>query len=477
MRQEVSNLATVAIEEPREAPHNLEAEQALLGAILLNNNVLDRVSDILDQGHFYDPLHGLIYRYSSMLYAQGRVVTPVTLKDYFTSDPMVGALTVSQYLGGLAAKATTIINSVEYAKTIKNLSLRRSIIIVAEDLLQGAFEGHIEMSPDELVEEAEARLYEIAETGQASKSDIHISEALNKAYEAAKQAYENKGSVCGISSGIDALDRLTGGFKKSDLIILAGRPGMGKTAIAANIAKSAGLKNIPIGIFSLEMSDEQLGTRLLSDFSGLSSSDMNNGGISEAELHSLANSRDAMSDMPMRIDVSGGLSISHLAQKARRWKRKHDIQILFIDYLQLMKGSRRHGNRTEEVTEISKGLKTLAKELDIPIIALSQLSRNVENRDNKRPNLADLRESGSIEQDADIVLFIYREEYYHMKEEPDIGNADKYVDWQRKLTDIRGISEVIQDKHRHSSTGKVKLYFDAKTTKFSGLEDRRNPDA
>lgn len=472
MRQEVSNLATVAIEEPREAPHNLEAEQALLGAILLNNNVLDRVSDILDQGHFYDPLHGLIYRYSSMLYAQGRVVTPVTLKDYFTSDPMVGALTVSQYLGGLAAKATTIINSVEYAKTIKNLSLRRSIIIVAEDLLQGAFEGHIEMSPDELVEEAEARLYEIAETGQTSTGTVHISKSIQVAIDKAMEAHKNDGKLNGISTGIVSLDRLIGGMKPTDVIILAGRPSMGKTALACNISINAALNKHPVGFFSLEMSDDQLATRYISDFAGLSSSDIREGRLDEAAIGSLLSSGEALSDMPVYVDQTGAISIAKLSQKARRMKRQYGIELIVVDYLQLMSASKKSGNRTQEITEITTGLKALAKELSVPIIALSQLSRNVENRDDKRPNLADLRESGSIEQDADIVLFIYRGEYYLQKEEPDRYDVDKYADWESKIREVRNIAEIIQAKHRHSSTGKVKLHFSAETTKFSDLSGR-----
>lgn len=469
MRQQVTEILPIKDEEIITIPHNIEAEQALLGAILLNNDLLDRVADTLEPGHFYDPLHGEIFRRIIQVSSKGRAANPITLKDFFADEAPLGSITVSQYLGKLVA-STVSLDVRSYAETILNLSHRRNLILIGEDIRDAALEGHSDLTPKELIEDAEAKLFEIAETGNVS-GPTHVSHALKLSYESAKAAYYNNG-VVGISTGISSIDKRMGGLKNSDLIILAARPAMGKTALICNITKNTTMENIPAGFFSLEMSKDQLATRWISDFTGISSSDIKEGHTTEQQLKEVEEAYQFLSDLPLVIDDTGGLSIASLSQRARRMKRKHGIKLLVVDYLQLMCGVRSHGNRTQEITEITTGLKALAKELNIPIIALSQLSRNVESRDDKRPQLSDLRESGSIEQDADIVLFLYREEYYLAKEEPGQDNIDKYVDWQAKMSKCCNKAEIIIGKHRHGSTGKINLHFDAKTTKFSDLSGR-----
>jgi replicative DNA helicase len=475
----------------RTPPHNIEAEQALLGALLVNNDAYYRVSDFLEAGHFSEEIHRRIYDIAQSLIRAGKLATPITLKT-FLGDHDLGGMTVSQYLARLAAEATTVINAEAYGRTIYDLAMRRQLITIGEDMVNIAFDSPVEDSPRKQIEEAERRLYELAETGRYEGGFHAFSEALRGAIDMAAEAYKRDRKLSGIATGINDLDRMMGGLQSSDLIILAGRPGMGKTALATNIAYNVArsyhgekqpdgsIKRMDggiIGFFSLEMSSDQLATRLLAEASGVASYKIRRGEIREDEFSRLADAAREMERLPFYIDHTGGISIAQLTARARRLKRQKGLDVLVVDYLQLLSGASKKGeNRVQELTEITTGLKALAKELAVPIIALSQLSRQVENRDDKRPQLSDLRESGSIEQDADVVLFVYREEYYHKNKEPKMGTPE-YFTWQQEMENIHGRAEVIIGKQRHGPTGTVTLHFEAELTRFSDLaQDDRLPE-
>jgi replicative DNA helicase len=467
----------------RQAPHNLEAEQALLGAILVNNEAFDRVSDFLAPEHFYERIHGAIFDVMGKLLRAGKVATTVTIKTYLP-DIDLGGLTVSQYLGRLAAAATTISNAGEYGRTVHDLALRRTLITIGEELSGRAYDAPVEDPPRHQIEEAERRLYALAESGRFEGGFQSFSSALTLAIQMASEAYRRDGGLSGTATGLDDLDQRMGGLQRSDLIILAGRPGMGKTALATNIAyniarnwrgerRSDGtLKSIAggiVGFFSLEMSAEQLATRIIAEQSGVPSFKIRRGDVSPEEFGRLHQAVAEMQAIPLHIDQSGGISIAQLAARARRLKRQQGLDLLVVDYLQLLSGATKKGeNRVQELTEITTGLKALAKELNVPIIALSQLSRQVEARDDKRPQLSDLRESGSIEQDADVVMFVYREEYYLNNREPKPGTED-HLKWQQDMERVHGKAEVIIGKQRHGPTGTVQLQFEANVTRFSNL--------
>ena len=474
----------------RAAPHNLEAEQALLGAILVNNEAHDRVSGFLEPQHFYDPLHQQIYETAAKLIANGKQATPITLKTFFeTAEPIDATLTVSQYLGRLAANAATIINARDYGRTIYDLATRRQLIIVGEDMVNTAYDSPVDFPPKEQIEEAETRLFSLAETGKYGQGFSSFSSALTAAIEMANNAYQRDGGLSGIATALKALDGKMGGLQPSDLIILAGRPSMGKTALVTNIAfniaraRARSLRDRPdlsptdpahdgavVGFFSLEMSAEQLATRIMSEQAGIPSEKIRRGMINEPEFKRLVETSQEMASLPLFIDQTGGISIAQLAARARRLKRQQGLGLIIVDYLQLLTGSARRSseNRVQEVSQITTSMKALAKELNVPIIALSQLSRAVENREDKRPQLADLRESGSIEQDADVVMFVYREEYYVERTKPTEGSPE-FNEWQQKMSQISGRAEVIIGKQRHGPVGTVDLQFEANVTRFSDL--------
>ncbi|ACI93490.1 replicative DNA helicase [Afipia carboxidovorans OM5] len=470
----------------RSAPHNIEAEQSLLGAILVNNDAFYRVSDFLEQKHFYEPIHQLIFETASSLIRAGKVATPVTLKTFLPADTDLGGITVSQYLARLAAEATTIINAQDYGRTIYDLSQRRDLIRIGEDMVNVAYDAPVDFAPRAQIEDAERRLYELAEQGQYDGGFQKFGQALTVAIDMAARAYERVGNLSGLASGLRDMDTKLGGLQASDLIILAGRPAMGKTALATNIAYNVArawegelqpdgtTKSVNggvVGFFSLEMSAEQLATRILSERTGISSSMIRRGGITENDFEKIRDHAIEMQHLPFHVDDTGGLSIAQVMARARRLKRQKGLDLLIIDYIQLLSGSgKRSDNRVQEVTEITTSLKALAKELNIPIIALSQLSRQVEARDDKRPQLADLRESGSIEQDADVVLFVFREEYYLQNKEPKIGTPE-YEKWQLEMSLVHGKAEVIIGKQRHGPTGTIKLHFDSSVTRFGDLAD------
>jgi replicative DNA helicase len=468
----------------RLAPHNIEAEQALLGAILVNNDAFDRVSDFLNADHFSEEVHRRIFDVAAQLIRAGKLASPITLKTFLGEHELPGGMTVPQYLARLAAEATTIINAEDYGRTIHDLALRRNLILIGEDIVNAAYDAPVDSSPREQIEDAERKLYSVAETGRYEGGFQRFSDALTTAVDMAEKAYQRDGKLSGIATGFKDLDRLMGGLQASDLVIVAGRPGMGKTALATNIAfniasshedkpKPDGTRETVnggiVGFFSLEMSAEQLATRIIAEQAAVPSSKIRRGEISEPEYLRIVDAARKMQTLPFYIDQSGGLSIAQLAARARRLKRQRGLDVLVIDYLQLLGGSRtRSDSRVQEVTEITIGLKALAKDLNVPVIALSQLSRQVESRDDKRPQLSDLRESGSIEQDADVVLFVFREEYYLKSRKPRDGTEEIFA-WQAEMDSVLGKAEIIIGKQRHGPTGNVDLAFDAEMTRFSNL--------
>jgi replicative DNA helicase len=469
----------------RTAPHNIEAEQALLGAILVNNEAFYRVSDFLEPRHFFEPVHQKIYELSSSLVRAGKVASPVTLKTFLPADADVGGLTISQYLARLAAEATTVINAADYGRTIYDLSIRRALIVIGEDMVNEAYDAQVDFAPKKQIEDAERKLYEIAESGRYEGGFQRFAQALTTAVDMAARAYQRDGKLSGLATGMHDLDAKMGGLQHSDLIIVAGRPGMGKTALATNIAYNVAkawqgevrpdghtstVNGGIVGFFSLEMSAEQLATRIVAQETGIPSSTIRRGGITESDFEKIKDISIELQTLPFYVDETGGLSVAQLAARARRLKRQRGLDLLVVDYIQLLQGNSRRAseNRVQEVTEITTNLKALAKELNVPVVALSQLSRQVESRDDKRPQLSDLRESGSIEQDADVVLFVFREEYYLSNKEPRPG-TEEYVKWQTEMALVHGKAEVIIGKQRHGPTGTVQLQFEASVTRFGDL--------
>jgi replicative DNA helicase len=473
----------------RSAPHNIEAEQALLGAILVNNDAFYRVSDFLEPKHFFEPIHQTIYETAGSLIRMGKIATPVTLKTFVPADTDIGGMTVGQYLARLAAEATTIINAQDYGRTIYELALRRDLIRIGEDMVNVAFDAPVDFAPRAQIEDAERRLYELAESGRYDGGFQRFAQALTIAVDMAAKAFQRDGKLSGIATGLRELDNKMGGLQPSDLIVVAGRPGMGKTALATNIAYNIAkahraevqadgtMKSANggiVGFFSCEMSAEQLATRILAEQTSIASSTIRRGGISEADFEKIRDYSIELQSLPLYVDETGGLSISQLTARARRLKRQKGLDLIVVDYIQLLQGtSKRSDNRVQEVTEITTSLKALAKELNVPIMALSQLSRQVESRDDKHPQLSDLRESGSIEQDADVVLFVYREEYYLQNKEPKPGTAE-HEKWQTEMDLALGKAEVIIAKQRHGPTGTVKLQFEGQFTRFSDFVEEDN---
>jgi len=471
----------------RSAPHNIEAEQSLLGAILVNNDAFYRVSDFLEPKHYFEPIHQTIYETAGSLIRMGKVATPVTLKTFLPAETDLGGMTVGQYLARLAAEATTIINAQDYGRTIYELALRRDLIRIGEDMVNVAFDAPVDFAPRAQIEDAERRLYELAESGRYDGGFQGFAQAMKVALDMAANAYQRDGKLSGTATGLRDLDAKMGGLQRSDLIIVAGRPGMGKTALATNIAYNVAkayesqvqadgtMKAVNggvVGFFSCEMSAEQLATRILAEQTGISSSLIRRGGITQNEFDKIRDYTIELQHLPLFVDETGGLSISQLTARARRLKRQKGLDLIVVDYIQLLQGSGKRGNdnRVQEVTEITTSLKALAKELNIPVIALSQLSRQVESRDDKHPQLSDLRESGSIEQDADVVMFVYREEYYLQNKEPKPG-TEEHAKWLVEMDNAHGRAEVIIAKQRHGPTGTVPLQFEGQFTRFSNLAD------
>ena len=447
----------------RPPPQSPESEQALLGAVMLNNDALSRV-EFLKPEHFFDPLHARIFSSMQKQIGDGRRAWPGSLKPEFPED--------HEYLGQLAAAGTTLGLAADMGKAVHDLAVRRQLIEAGERLIAEAFDMGSDNSADTIIEGLEESLSSLAERGTSSARQFDLSDALNDAIEVVAAAYQRDTGLVGLSTGFVDLDVKLGGLANSELIILAGRPSMGKSALAANIALSTARAGHPVGFFTVEMSAQAIALRLLGEASEVSSHRMRQGRISENEFNLVIDAAQRIAGAKIQFDETGAISIAQLCARARRWKRKHHIELLVVDYLQLMSGvKRKEGGRVQEVTEITTGLKALAKELEIPVLALSQLSRKVEERDDKRPQLADLRESGSIEQDADVVMFIYREEYYLARTEPK-PDTTAHLHWQDKLNACTGRAEIIISKQRHGPTGTVALQYTAHLTRFSNLDQR-----
>ena len=484
----------------RTLPHNDEAEQALLGALLVNNEKTHVVSGFLLPEHFFQPIHGRIYDAILKLVERGQMANPVTLKHYFENDDALTDIGGAQYLARLAGSTVTIINAEDYARTVHDLALRRSLISLGEEVVNEAFDYKVEVPAAMQIEEAEQRLFNLAESGQAEGGFRPLTESLTGAITQMEGAFKGDSAVSGIATGLRGLDDQLGGLHPSDLLILAGRPSMGKTALATNIAFHAALNyrvetgddgvekrvdGAVVGYFSLEMSAEQLASRLLSEETGISSHDLRRGKISKDDFHRVVEASRKLSRVPFFIDDTPALSVAALRTRARRLLRTQKLSLIVVDYLQLLRPSGRMKNdsRVQEIGEITQGLKALAKELNVPVLALSQLSRAVEQREDKRPQLSDLRESGSIEQDCDVVMFIFREEYYLERNEPtkradetDDRFTERYERWTNRLQEVAGTAEVFIAKQRHGPIGGLKLQFTKETTKFSTLDSHHGPE-
>jgi len=464
-------------------PHNLEAEQALLGSLMFDNAVFERLSDRLRGSHFYEPFHQRLFEAIEDHIRQGLLAEPTILMERFKRDPAFEEFGGLRYLADLVDRAPPAANAPDYARVIYDLALRRDLIRIGGEIIKEAPEP--ERAAIDQIEAAEQQLYSLAETGKPSSGFVSFSQALAGAVQMAGEAYQREGKLAGLATHLDDLDQKLGGLYPSDLLILAGRPSMGKTALATNIAFNVarnyrweptpeGRKTVGGGVvafYSLEMSAEQLAMRILADASGVSSDKLRKGEIDAADFGRIRDAAVEIGESPLFIDATGGLSIAKLAARARRLKRmEHGLDLIIVDYLQLVTVGESGGqkNRVQEVSEITGGLKALAKELNVPIIALSQLSRQVESREDKRPQLSDLRESGSIEQDADCVMFVYRESYYLGRAEPKEGTED-HLKWQEDMDRLRHQAEVVIGKQRHGPIGIVKLAFDEDTTKFGNL--------
>lgn len=458
-----------------ELPHNTEAEQQILGALLLNNDLLDRVSAIIRQDSFYEPVHGDIFAVISRRVEAGTVASPVTIKGEMQNHEGLRVLGGARYIVNLAGASISANAIADYAKIVADLAKRRGLVSIADDLRHGAVSDESN-APAKHIEDAESRLYTLAEGEQQNRGPVSFLKSVMATVEAANEARQRGGGLSGLSTGLVDLDRKLGGLSPSDLLILAGRPSMGKTALATNIAfnvakaynRDAGTGGA-VAFFSLEMSHDQLTARILSDVASVSAHAVRSGDMTEEQMGSLVQAAKDVSNLPITIDDTPAITIAQLASRARRIKRTTGLDLLVVDYLQLMRGpTSSRGNRVQEISEISMGLKAVAKDLNVPVIALSQLSRQVENREDKRPQLSDLRESGSIEQDADIVMFVYRHEYYVERARPDEG-SERFADWMEEYERSRGKAEVILGKHRHGSVGGVDLSFDGNFTRFGNL--------
>ncbi len=479
----------VAEEATRQLPYDVDVEQALLGAILVDNYSLERVSVSLKAEHFYDPLHQRLYDAIDRMWAKGHAVTPLTLKAAMEGDAGFVEVGGQAYLVSLAHAAPALPNVKDYARILSELATRRELIHIGEDIVHTAIEAPLDLTPAAQIEEAEKALYRIADRGRFGEGAVGFDHALAEAVRQAELALARGGQISGVPSGFDDLDGLLGGLHPSDLLIVAGRPGMGKTALATNMAfyaanlwmkdKRDGVdppRGAPVLLFSLEMAASQLSGRILSEQTEIEMRKIRTGRFTDGEWDRFVRTAQQLGDLPLYIDDTGGISIAQIAARSRRMKREKNIGMVVIDYLQLVEPAKRAENRVQEVSEVTKGLKALAKELNVPVMALSQLSRGVDNRDDKRPVLSDLRESGSIEQDADVVMFVYREEYYLKGREPEPGTAE-YTQWLEKMERVHNRAEVMVEKHRHGATNKIELFFDARFTRFSNLAagDERLP--
>jgi len=463
----------------KEMPCNIEAEQAVIGSILVSNDVFDEVSTLVDSQKFFDPIHVKIYSTIENLISKGLLANPITLKNYFENDEGLKELGGQEYLVKITKFSTSGKQVLDYANIVHEMHLRRELIKISETLSnESSNNTDSTISGEEIIQSTEKSLFDLAERGHFNRSFLKFENALKQTIEMAKSAYQSEEGLVGVPTGLTDLDSRLGGLHKQDLVIIAGRPSMGKTALATNIAFHAA-KNIEkkgekstVAFFSLEMSSEQLSTRILSEQSRIRSNDIRRGKVSEKEFEQFIETSKNIFELPLYIDETPAITIAAISNRARRIKRLFGLELIVVDYIQLMRSGRKmEFNRVQEISEITQGLKALAKELDVPVLALSQLSRQVEQRDDKKPQLSDLRESGSIEQDADVVMFVFREAYYLERKEPTVGSIE-HAEWQQKMDEISSLAEIMISKQRHGPTGNVKVEFEAMYTKFKDLENK-----
>ena len=457
-------------------PSNIEAEQALIGSILVNNDIIDEISNLLKSEKFFDPVHKKIFKVIESLNNKGMIANPITLKNYFENLDELDEVGGAEYLVKLTRFASSSKQATDYAKIVHENFVKRELLEISNVISEDSLDVDLDKSSENIIEDAEKSLFDLAERGNFSQSFLQFNQAIDQTISMAKSAIKSDQGIVGVPSGLTALDEKLGGLHKSDLVIIAGRPSMGKTALATNIAYHAA-KNIfekneksSVAFFSLEMSSEQLSTRILSEQSRIQSNDIRRGRASEEQLNRFIETSRNIYDLPLYIDETPAITISTMSNRARRIKRLFGLSLIVVDYIQLMKtNAKKYEGRVQELSEITQGLKALAKELSVPVLALSQLSRAVEQRDDKIPQLSDLRESGSIEQDADVVMFVYREQYYLEKKEPKQGSIE-HAEWQSKMNDIYGLADIIIGKQRHGPTGNVQVEFEGQYTKFKDLK-------
>ena len=459
----------------KELPNNIEAEQAVLGSILLTNEIFDEINTIISNKNFYDPMHQKIFAAIENLIFKGMLANPITLKNYFENEK--DEINVPEYLVKVTKFSTSTRQAVEYSKIIYDMFVRRELIKISENTIDSAKLKDLNITGKNIIENSEKLLFDLAEKGSFNSSLVKFDEALKFTIEMASNAYKNEEGIVGVPTGLTDIDDRLGGLHKSDLIIIAGRPSMGKTALATNIAFNAARKiqesgkKTSIAFFSLEMSSEQLSTRILAEQCRIKSNDIRRGRISDEQFDKFIETSKNISELPLFIDETPAISIAALSNRARRIKRLFGLDMGVIDYIQLMRATNTRDGRVQEISEITQGLKALAKELSVPVVALSQLSRQVEQRDDKKPQLSDLRESGSIEQDADVVMFVFREAYYLQNKEPAMGSIE-HAEWRQKMDEVSHLAEIMIGKQRHGPTGNVKVEFEAMYTKFKDLENK-----
>ena len=460
--------------ELKELPNNIEAEQSVIGSVLLSNEIFDDINVLIRSKNFYDPMHQKIFSAIEKLIYSGMLANPITLKNYFENEK--DELNVPDYLVKITKFSTSSRQAIEYSKLIYDLFVKRELIKISENIIDTAKLNDLDHDGQSIIENFEKSLFDLAEKGSFSSSIVKFDEAMKMTIEMASSAYKNEEGIVGVPSGLTDLDDRLGGMHKSDLLIIAGRPSMGKTALATNIAFNAAKKiqndgrKSSIAFFSLEMSSEQLSTRILAEQSRIKSNDIRRGRISEEQFDKFIETSKDISELPLYIDETPAISIAALSNRARRIKRLYGLDMVVVDYIQLMKAANFKEGRVQEISEITQGLKALAKELSVPVLALSQLSRAVEQRDDKKPQLSDLRESGSIEQDADVVMFVYREAYYLERKEPRPATVE-HAEWQAKMSEVSNLAEIMISKQRHGPTGNIMLEFEAMFTKFKDLQN------
>ena len=461
--------------ELKELPNNIEAEQSIIGSILLSNEIFDDINLHLKAKNFYDPMHQKIFSAIEKLIYSGMLANPITLKNYFENEK--DELNVPDYLVKITKFSTSSRQAIEYSKLIYDLFVKRELIKISENIIDTAKLNDLDHDGQTIIENFEKSLFDLAEKGSFSSSLVKFDEAMKMTIEMASSAYKNEEGIVGVPSGLTDLDDRLGGMHKSDLIIIAGRPSMGKTALATNIAFNAAKKiqedgrKSSVAFFSLEMSSEQLSTRILAEQSRIKSNDIRRGRISEEQFDKFIETSKNISELPLYIDETPAISIAAMSNRARRIKRLFGLDLIVVDYIQLMQGTTfNKDGRVQEISQITQGLKAVAKELSVPVLALSQLSRAVEQRDNHKPQLSDLRESGSIEQDADVVMFVYREAYYLERKEPRPATVE-HAEWQAKMSEVSNLAEIMISKQRHGPTGNIMLEFEAMFTKFKDLQN------